>query len=38
MELISKGKRSLVSLRVSCQPFTYQRRAFILLVLEGLNG
>ena len=25
------------NLRVSCQPFTYGRSAFILLILEGLN-
>jgi PAS domain-containing protein len=38
MELITKGKRAKVDLRVSCQPFTYGRRSFILLVLEGLNA
>jgi PAS domain-containing protein len=40
MELITKGrkKRSRVDVRVSCEPFTYEGRSFILLILEGLNG
>ena len=37
MELIRQGKPVTVELRVSCQPFTYDRSAFVLLVLEGLN-
>ncbi|HLZ55164.1 MAG TPA: PAS domain-containing protein [Verrucomicrobiae bacterium] len=37
MELLSKGGPAVVNLRVSCQPFTYGRSAFILLILEGLN-
>jgi PAS domain-containing protein len=37
MELVSNGKAAKVKLRVSCQPFTYGRSSFILLVLEGLN-
>lgn len=37
MELMSKGRPAVVNLRVSCQPFTYGRSAFILLILEGLN-
>lgn len=37
MELMEKGKPTKVNLRVSCQPFTYDRSAFVLLVLEGLN-
>jgi PAS domain-containing protein len=37
MELIRKGRTAKVNLRVSCQPFTYGRSSFILLVLEGLN-
>jgi PAS domain-containing protein len=37
MELVRKGKIVKVKLRVSCQPFTYGRSSFILLMLEGLN-
>lgn len=37
MELVRNGKTARVKLRVSCQPFTYGRSSFILLVLEGLN-
>ena len=37
MELIRQGRPVKVALRVSCQPFTYDRSAFVLLVLEGLN-
>ena len=37
MELVRNGKTAKVNLRVSCQPFTYDRSSFILLVLEGLN-
>ena len=37
MELDGNGKRTKVSLRVSCQPFTYGRQSFFLLILEGLN-
>jgi hypothetical protein len=37
MELVTKGRPAVVSLRVSCQPFTYGRSAFVLLILEGLN-
>jgi len=37
MELVRNGKTAKVNLRVSCQPFTYDRSTFILLVLEGLN-
>ncbi|MGD0743985.1 MAG: PAS domain-containing protein [Verrucomicrobiota bacterium] len=37
MELVRKGKVAKVKLRVSCQPFTYGRSSFVLLVLEGLN-
>ena len=37
MELIRRGRPVKVELRVSCQPFTYERSAFVLLVLEGLN-
>jgi PAS domain-containing protein len=38
MELMQEGKPTKVSLRVSCQPFTYEKSAFVLLVLEGLNN
>ena len=37
MELVADGKRARVSLRVSSQPFTYHRRSFVLLILEGLD-
>jgi len=37
MELVRKGRVAKVKLRVSCQPFTYGRSSFILLILEGLN-
>ncbi len=37
MELLQEGRPTRVSLRVSCQPFTYRKSSFILLVLEGLN-
>jgi len=38
MELIQKGRPTKVNLRVSCQPFTYEKSSLVLLVLEGLNG
>jgi len=40
MELITNAgqKPSRVDVRVSCQPFTYEARLFILLILEGLDG
>jgi len=37
MELMLKGAPAKVSVRVSCQPFTYEKSSFVLLVLEGLN-
>jgi len=37
MELVRNGRAARVKLRVSCQPFTYGRSSFVLLVLEGLN-
>ena len=37
MELNQKGKLAKVNLRVSCQPFSYGKSDFVLLVLEGLN-
>ena len=37
MELLQQGRPTKVNLRVSCQPFTYDRNALVLLVLEGLN-
>ena len=37
MELARNGKTISLKLQVSCQPFTYGRSSFILLVLEGLN-
>jgi len=38
MDLMQKGKPTRVNLRVSCQPFTYEKNAFVLLVLEGLKS
>jgi PAS domain-containing protein len=38
MELVRKGRIVKMKLRVTCQPFTYGRGSFILLILEGLNG
>jgi PAS domain-containing protein len=38
MELFQTGGPAKVSLRVSCQPFTYGKRDFVLLVLEGLGN
>ena len=38
MELFEEGRPTKVSLRVSCQPFTYGKSSFVLLVLEGLNN
>ena len=38
MELLQQGKPTKVSLRVSCQPFTYEKNSFVLLVLEGVNS
>ncbi len=37
MELMQNGKPARVSVRVSCQPFTYEKSSFVVLVLEGLN-
>lgn len=37
MELMREGRPTRVNLRLSCQPFTYNRTALILLILEGLN-
>ena len=37
MELMHKGKPTKVNLRISCQPFTYERTPLILLIFEGLN-
>jgi len=37
MELMLKGVPARVSLRVSCQPFTYEKKPLVLLVLEGMG-
>jgi PAS domain-containing protein len=37
MEMMLKGAPAKVSVRVSCQPFTYEKSSLVLLVLEGLN-
>ena len=36
MKFGRNGKQT-ANLRVTCQPFTYEQRTFILLILEGLN-
>lgn len=38
MELVREGKPARVNLRVSCQPFTYEKNSYVLLVVEGLNN
>ncbi len=38
MELLQQGRPAKVSLRVSCQPFTYEKNSYALLVLEGVNS
>ena len=38
MDLIRKGKPARINLRISCQPFTFGKSSFILLVLEGLEN
>jgi len=37
LELLDEGKARTVNLRVSCQPITFERHSFVLLILEGLN-
>jgi PAS domain-containing protein len=37
MKFGHNGKSARAKLRVTCQPFTYERRTFILLILEGLD-
>ncbi|HEY5913074.1 MAG TPA: PAS domain-containing protein [Verrucomicrobiae bacterium] len=37
MELLTQGKTSKVSLRVTTQPVQYDQQQFVLLILEGLN-
>ena len=37
MELMLKGVPAKVSVRVTCQAFTYKRNSLVLLILEGLN-
>jgi hypothetical protein len=37
MELNRQRKPAKVNLRVSCQPFSYGKSDFVLLVLEGLD-
>jgi len=38
MELVQKGRPTRIDLRISCQPFSYRKSSFVLLVLEGLNS
>lgn len=38
MEVIQKGRPTKVNLQISCQPFTYGKSSFVLLILEGLNS
>jgi len=37
MDLVRRGKQTRVDIRVSCQPVSYGRQSYYLLVLEGLN-
>ena len=37
MELMLKGAPAKVSVRVSAQPFVFQKSPLVLLVIEGLN-
>ena len=37
MDLFLKGVPAKVSVRVSAQPFTFEKKPLVLLVLEGLN-
>ena len=37
MELIERGRPTKVNLRISCQPFTYDRNKLVLLIFEDLN-
>ena len=37
LDLIRNGRPTRIDLRVSCQPFTYEKNNLVLLVLEGLN-
>lgn len=37
VELLARGKRRKISLRVSTQPIKYDQQRFVLLILEGLN-
>jgi PAS domain-containing protein len=38
MKVSAEGKNVPIDLRVSCKPFTYERRAYALLILEGLTA
>ena len=37
MELLTKGKRSKITLRISTRQVNYDHQKFVLLILEGLN-
>ncbi len=37
MKFGRNGNHTKVNLRVTCEPFTYEQRTFILLILEGLK-
>ncbi len=37
MEMLTKGKKTKVNLRVSAKPVRYEHQEFVLLMLEGLN-
>ena len=37
MKFGHNGNRTRANLRVTCRPFTYEQRRFVLLILEGLK-
>jgi PAS domain-containing protein len=37
LDLVRRGKQTRVDVRVSCQPLTYGKQSYYLLVLEGLE-
>jgi PAS domain-containing protein len=36
-ELVREGKKVKVNFRVNCHPFNFERRSFVILILEGLD-
>jgi len=37
MELLLKGVPAKVSVRLTCEPFIYEKNPLVLLIIEGLN-